>query len=63
MPVAASCSAAIAAACHGAPDELGDAPAEKELLWGDTGADGMEVGHCGFSAREVRRPEEGRLYA
>lgn len=63
MPVAASCSAAIAAACHAAPDELGDAPAEKELLWGDTGADGMEVGHCGFSAREVRRPEEGRLYA
>lgn len=63
MPVAASCSAAIAAACHLSAEDLDEDVAEKELRWGDTGNDEVAIGHCGFSMREVRQPEEGQLYA
>lgn len=63
MPVAASCSAAIAAACHVAAGELEECSAEKEVMWGDMGEDEKGIGHCGFSMREVEQPEEGRLYS
>ncbi|KAK3899103.1 hypothetical protein C8A05DRAFT_46749 [Staphylotrichum tortipilum] len=64
LPVAGSCSAAIAAACHQTPSEseswdkpleLG-VPANKET--GPTSAD-----HCFFSSNEMRYPEKGRWYS
>lgn len=63
MPVAASCSAAIAAACHGLGDGGDGGAAQEEVKWGDVGEDGKGVGHCGFSAQEVVQPEDGKLYA
>jgi hypothetical protein len=78
MPVAGSCSVAIAAACHVRDGERG----MKELLqWGevhmdveeeeDGGGRDMgtetereeEIGHCAFSSGLVRTPIVGRLYA
>jgi hypothetical protein len=78
MPVAGSCSIAIAAACHVEDEKRGT----RELLpWGEVdveaerGADGDgdgrdrkrdregEVGHCAFSSGLVRPPTVGRLYA
>lgn len=63
MPVAASCSAAIAAACHAPIDEIEDNNAEKAVMWGDAGEDEKGIGHCGFLIKEVRCPENGKLYA
>ena len=62
MPVAASCSAAIAAACHVPIEEIDECSAEKEVMWGDMGEDKEWIGHCGFSMREVGPPEDGKLY-
>lgn len=78
MPVAGSCSIAIAAACHVEDEKRGT----RELLqWGEVdveserGADGDgdgrdrkrdregKVGHCAFSSGLVRTPTVGRLYA
>jgi hypothetical protein len=65
MPVAASSSAAISAACHG-PHGEGDAPA-KVIQWGAVENSNFqweeEVGHCCFSSDPVSIPVEGRLYA
>ncbi|KAI9675682.1 MAG: hypothetical protein M1817_001049 [Caeruleum heppii] len=65
MPLAGSCSMAIAAACHVPPDEID--PATKPLQWGvSRQTDETEpdtVGHCSFSSREVTMPVPGRLYA
>jgi len=63
MPVAASCSAAITAACHAPVDGIEESTAEKEVMWGDMREDEMGIGHCGFSMREVEQPEDGKLYA
>ncbi|KAF3037237.1 hypothetical protein E8E12_005872 [Didymella heteroderae] len=63
MPVAASCSAAIAAACHAPMDEIDESTAEKMVMWGDMGEDEKGIGHCGFSKQEVAQPENGKLYA
>jgi hypothetical protein len=63
MPVAASCSAAIAAACHVPVEEIDELSAEKELMWGDMGEDEKGIGHCGFSMKDVERPADGKLYA
>lgn len=66
MPVASSCSAAIAAACHPSPNEKGgENPALLPLQWGVTekpGADDV-YGHIAFSSGEVEEPVEGFLYA
>ncbi|KAL1647111.1 hypothetical protein SLS58_002882 [Diplodia intermedia] len=64
MPVAGSCSVAIAAACH-APE--GTAETEP-VVWGaipgaEEEKDGVVVGHCAFSNGEVDGPVEGQLYA
>ena len=62
MPVAGSCSVAIAAACH----TNGGARVSQGLLqWGEVDNDGnvTEVGHCVFTNGLVRRPTVGRLYA
>lgn len=60
IPLAASCSAAISAACHVAPGESGIETLP--LQWGVLGA-WHNVGHCGFSAREVAMPQLGCRYA
>ena len=66
MPLAASCSAAISAACH--PPEADIDAASKPLQWGVTGEvvetnAGRKVGHCSFTSLEVTAPVEGQLYA
>lgn len=74
MPVAGSCSLAIAAACHPYfdPNYLGgDRIAEIQffgedvallpLKWGAVRLEGA-LGHCTFSADEVDVPVEGRVY-
>ncbi|KIW02250.1 uncharacterized protein PV09_06402 [Verruconis gallopava] len=66
MPVAASNSLAIAAACHLTDDEFnsGDA-ARKKLKWGAVRSSGKgnEVGHCCFSSLPVEQPKVSALYA
>lgn len=59
MPVAASCSAAISAACHAVPYE--ELAWTEPLRWGVTG-EAAGVGHCAFSAREVGEPQSGSSY-
>jgi hypothetical protein len=59
MPLAGTCSAAIAAACHPSSDVDTTAP----LQWGVTSEEGVDVGHCAFSDRPVEKPREGALYA
>ncbi|KAK3069871.1 hypothetical protein LTR53_011458 [Teratosphaeriaceae sp. CCFEE 6253] len=69
MPVAGSCSVALAAACH-PPKDDGDA-AYLPLRWGavgeETGEAGEEgdatIGHCSFTSDDVHERVVGRLYA
>ncbi|CZT07158.1 uncharacterized protein RCO7_09704 [Rhynchosporium graminicola] len=71
IPLVASCSAAISAACH-LPE--GDKGASLEAIqWGVIGGAGISVGswrnsdeyfgHCGFSSKLVALPIPGRWYA
>ncbi|KAE8383704.1 hypothetical protein BDV26DRAFT_299275 [Aspergillus bertholletiae] len=73
MPIAGSCSLAIAAACHPTLSLKGDEFVEEE---GESGAELMKVqwgvtyyvddadgeGHCSFSSGEVAAPEDGQTY-
>ncbi|KAE8363430.1 hypothetical protein BDV27DRAFT_158828 [Aspergillus caelatus] len=64
MPVAGSCSLAIAASCHANANPR-DLSREDEsalpLQWGEVG--GREpVRHCTFSSAEVYMPQNGRVY-
>ena len=59
IPVAGSCSAAIAAACH-QPDP---SAAEKKLKWGVIWTRGGLKGHCAFSSGEVEEPDVDCVYA
>lgn len=63
MPVASSCSVAIAAACH-RPAEDRDA-AVLPVKWGEVqkSEDGREVGHCCFSSFDVQDLTVNRMYA
>jgi hypothetical protein len=61
MPVAASCTLVISAACH-APKNENDTHL-RLVRWGvveDQVVDG--VGHCCFSAGPVKKPEMGMVY-
>jgi hypothetical protein len=61
MPVAASCSAAISAACHAVPyDEMA---CVKQLQWGVTSVEPGGKGHCGFSSEWVDVPRQGEMYS
>lgn len=61
MPVAGSCSAAIAAACHLMPYK--ETACEEPLQWGATVHEqGGKEGHCSFSSGEVEPPKPGMLY-
>ncbi|KAF5964045.1 hypothetical protein FBULB1_13014 [Fusarium bulbicola] len=67
MPVAASCSLAIAAACHH-PDSMPqpDAPMfplQWGVMWRQREGSGRELtGHCGFSQYPVEKPQDGIVY-
>ncbi|OGM45657.1 hypothetical protein ABOM_005450 [Aspergillus bombycis] len=75
MPVAGSCSLAIAAACHPTLSLKGSAYVEEEeeeegklgaeqmrVQWGVTSVDADGEGHCSFSSGEVGVPEDGKIY-
>lgn len=62
IPIAGSCSVAIAAAAHRPKDDV-DA-AYLPVRWGEVRREGTEeVGHCCFTSKEVHEPIPGRLYA
>jgi hypothetical protein len=62
MPVAGSCSAAIAAACY--PVEgLDQVKVDEPLQWGVMGRTAEGLPHCGFSSNPVELPQDGVLYA
>lgn len=65
MPVAGSCSVAIAAACHRPKDDV-DA-AYLPVSWGEVTNsdrdDAPDVYHCCFTSHEVQDLTIGRLYA
>ncbi|KAL4863450.1 hypothetical protein BDV12DRAFT_26814 [Aspergillus spectabilis] len=64
MPVAGSCSLAIAAACHprGKKDDE-KLEIEYDLLrWGAEPYRPGEVGHCTFSSDKIHPPEDGLIY-
>jgi len=62
IPVAGSCSVAIAAACH-RPDHDVDA-AVLPVQWGEVISEGTgELGHCCFTSDEVQEMVPGRMYA
>lgn len=59
IPLAASCSAAISAACH--PEKEVDSTAP--LMWGVTSPCAKFPGHCSFSDQEVAKPEIDAFYS
>ena len=69
MPVAGSCSLAIAAACYPASVPENDSRAAWlrknmeyfPLRWGVVSFDG-EFGHCSFSCEDVSMPKQGKVY-
>ncbi|CAK4031371.1 Hypothetical predicted protein [Lecanosticta acicola] len=62
MPVAGSCSVAIAAACHRPKDDA-DA-AYLPVQWGEVEAETVdETGHCCFTTHPVKTLAAGRMYA
>lgn len=62
IPLAASCSAAISAACH--PGPQASPAATVPVLWGVVKADSDGyAGHCSFSGEEVLPPVAGRWYS
>ena len=62
IPIASSCSLAIAAACHPKPEEENRDIAVLPLMYGEVwrGEDG--VGHAAFSSEVVKVLEHGRFY-
>lgn len=66
MPIASSCSAAIAAACQTSSLDDCDNDPSMPLQWGVVSSEGRapdDVGHCCFTAGQVTPLVEGRLYA
>ena len=62
IPVAGSCSVAIAAAAHQPKSDV-DA-AVLPVQWGEVNSEGTdEIGHCCFTSEEVHDLIEGRMYA
>ncbi|KAK5697818.1 hypothetical protein LTR17_023785 [Elasticomyces elasticus] len=64
MPVAGSCSVALAAACH--PPEHDEDAAFLPVRWGelvDVSGEDDEIRHCSFTSEEVQAMTPGRLYA
>ncbi|KAF2430337.1 hypothetical protein EJ08DRAFT_660813 [Tothia fuscella] len=64
MPVASSCSFAIAAACHNysyKTESRGDAT--QQVRWGVVGSKADGLLYCGFSSDDVQTPVNGVMYA
>ena len=61
IPLAASCSAAISAACH--PPKEDTNASDKPVMWGAVSKDEARVAHCCFTCLELTLPIEGRRYA
>lgn len=62
IPVAGSCSVALAAAAHRPKDDV-DA-AFLPVQWGEVRSEGTdEVGHCCFTSHDVHDLAPGRRYA
>lgn len=60
MPLTSTCSAAISAACHPSTSETNDAPF-RAVSWGVT--DIMDgIGHCAFSSKSVKIPDNNTQY-
>jgi hypothetical protein len=64
MPLVASCSGAIAAACHIKTGEDGLETSRAKVQWGVTNASqGLySPGHCAFAAADVQMPQDGEWY-
>jgi hypothetical protein len=61
MPLVGSCSVAIAAACHpGRGNDKEDA--YDKIQWGVMEMYSSSYGHCGFSSREVSKPDSNASY-
>ena len=64
IPVASSCSLAIAAACHPGSENRDVDISESKLQWGVIDLPvGNGFGHCGFTDKPVSMPIEGPMYA
>ena len=61
IPLVASCSAAISAACHAPADDV-DASL-RPVMWGEVKMERAQVGHCCFSSQKVEGLIAGKLYA
>ncbi|KAI6829734.1 hypothetical protein KC340_g8408 [Hortaea werneckii] len=62
IPVAGSCSVALAAAAHRPKSDVG--AAFLPVQWGEVNSEGTdEIGHCCFTSEEVHDLIEGRMYA
>ena len=61
IPLVASCSAAISAACHASADNVN--ASLLPVMWGAVDTEGEGVGHCCFSSQKVERLIAGKLYA
>jgi hypothetical protein len=63
MPIASTCSAAIAAACQPGNQKHNEEAAESEVKWGVMDSGDLAIGHCGFSMHPVEYPDQGKVYA
>ena len=64
IPLASSCSLAIAAACHPGSETRHVDISESKLQWGVIDFPvGDEPGHCGFSDKAISMPVDGPVYA
>ncbi|GJC86422.1 hypothetical protein ColLi_09260 [Colletotrichum liriopes] len=61
IPVAGSCSAAIAAACHPDPSERGSS-ATLPLHWAVVSGKDVTPGHCSFTSKDIEKPTDGCSY-
>ena len=62
IPLAATCSAAISAACHAETEESGTEVVSRPLRYGVIGTGGLEKRRVGFSCKEVQPLVEGEVY-
>jgi hypothetical protein len=61
IPIVASCSLAISAACHPPADEI--EPHLEKVRWGVTGHELVQgFGHCSFTSKPVKKPTVGVAY-
>ena len=62
IPVAASCSAAIAVACHVPLEELDQNVAKNEVMWGDMGENKREIDIVDCRCERLSNRGRGSVY-